>query len=39
MTQMKKSQASSGKKDYSVTTAREMPKAKGKNPDKTCQDF
>ena len=40
----KKKQAISGEKDYSVrhfksvlTTSREIPKNKGKNPDKMCQ--
>ena len=45
MTQIKKRQASYGKKDYSVrhffasvlTTTREMAKTKGKNPGKMCQ--
>ena len=46
MTQIKnkKRQVISGKKDYSVrhftsvlTTVREIPKNKGKNPDKMCQ--
>ena len=45
MAQIKERQASSGKKrlfsktffSSVLTTAREMPKTKGKNPDKMCQ--